>query len=62
MSTNAKIATTKKQTTGHLEKFADKRSNDVRNMARIAGIDGKHVLDGIRKMGKNTHRRITMGL
>ena len=35
---------------------------DLRNTARIAGIDGINVLDGIGKMDKNTYRRITIGL
>ena len=35
--------------------------NDSRNIARIAGIDGTNVLDGIGIMDENMYRRITVG-
>lgn len=36
--------------------------NDLRNIARVAGINGTSVIDGIGKMDKSMHHyRITMG-
>ena len=37
-------------------------TNDLRNIARIAGIDGTNVLNKIGKLDKNKYRRFTIGL
>lgn len=39
-----------------------KLTNDLRNIAMIADIDGTNVLDDIRKMDKYTYHRMTLGL
>lgn len=44
----------RRQTTDHLEKFADKRFRDT---ARLVGIDGTNVFDGI---GKEDKKRIAV--